>query len=377
MISKMDLAPVKEYKAVTGRVLSVYLDVDQSNAANLNRKFEAAFHAKVNEIGRTLEEEDEQTNFDFCVREVRNTLAAYQPRGRGLMILARSTGSLWMRELNTPIATEVFWGHAPHVQQFVETLDEFETYGVVVTDRSHSRIFTVKLGAIDKHADIQAMNRVRHMKTAGTDHLYSQSHLQRKADEHALSHLKRTVELLEHIAQSAPFDRLVLAGATEATSELFRLLPKSMRAKVIASASLSANAPEDRILDEVLDLGRKAERAQEMEKVEILITASAKGHSAITAVDATLNALNERCVRELIYSQGFARRGGVCESCDTVFPNDAMNCTVCSLPVKPADDLIEIAIGMALAQGANVEQLRGEAAEKLKAFGGIGAFLRY
>jgi hypothetical protein len=32
---------------------------------------------------------------------------------------------------------------------------------------------------------------------------------------------------------------------------------------------------------------------------------------------------------------------------------------------------------MALAQGANVEQLRGEAAERLNTVGGIGAFLRY
>src|SRR5437868_6667095 len=31
----------------TGRVLSVYLDVDQSKAANLNRKFELAFESKV------------------------------------------------------------------------------------------------------------------------------------------------------------------------------------------------------------------------------------------------------------------------------------------------------------------------------------------
>ncbi len=54
-----------------------------------------------------------------------------------------------------------------------------------------------------------------------------------------------------------------------------------------------------------------------------------------------------------------------------------MNCDFCGLPVKPADDLVETAIGMALAEGAVIEQVRGEAAAKLKAAGGIGAFLRY
>ena len=49
-----------------------------------------------------------------------------------------------------------------------------------------------------------------------------------------------------------------------------------------------------------------------------------------------------------------------------------MNCEICDMPVKPADDLIENAISAALASGAAIEQLRGPAAEKLRSAGGIG-----
>jgi peptide subunit release factor 1 (eRF1) len=97
----------------------------------------------------------------------------------------------------------------------------------------------------------------------------------------------------------------------------------------------------------------------------------------VTTLADSLVALNEKRVRELVYSEGFVVRGGVCEACYAVFPNDIMNCGFCGLPVKPVDDLIEAAIGKALAEGATIEQLRGEAAETLKAAGGIGAFLRY
>ena len=117
-----------------GRVLSVYLDVDQSNAENLNRNFEAVFESKIKEAER-LEEEYERRDFDGCVAEVRKVLAAYQPRARGLVIFARSTGLIWLREFNVPVVT-VIWGATAHVQQFVEALDEFETYGVVLSDRS-------------------------------------------------------------------------------------------------------------------------------------------------------------------------------------------------------------------------------------------------
>jgi peptide subunit release factor 1 (eRF1) len=378
MISKTDLAGVTEFKSAPGRVLSVYLDVDQSHVENLNRKFELAFESLIKETGRSFEEEYEERDFNGCVSEVRKVLRAYEPRARGLVIFVRSTGAIWSRELNIPVSAEVFWGPKAHVQQFLEAVGEFETYGVVVTDRSRSRVFTVKLGVLEKHAEIHAVKAdVRHSKTAGTDHLYSQQHLQRKADEHALSHLKRVVELLEHASKFHPFDRLILAGATDATSELFRLLPKAFRRKVIASPSLSANATDGQIVEEVMFIGRKAERAHELETAEVLITASAKKNHGVTSLAPTLAALNANRVRDLVYSPATAFCGGVCEPCDAVFPNDMMNCDFCGLPVKPAEDLIEAILAKSLAEGATIEQVRGEAAEKLNAAGGIGAFLRY
>jgi peptide subunit release factor 1 (eRF1) len=372
--------------------LSVYLDVDQSNAANLNRKFELAFEARVRDIageihGRTPNSQSpecgvrpcispEQRDFEECAAEARKVIQGYHIRARGLVLFTRSTGSIWMRELNVPVTTEIHWGASAHVKEFVEALASLETHGIVVTDHSQSRIFTVKLGTMTKHAEIHAGQAIRHVKTSGTDHLYSQSHLQRKADGHALAHLKRVVEALQQVNQTQPFARLVLAGAPTAASELFRLLPKSMRAKVVATTPLAAGAGESQILEEVLFIARKAEDRRDMEKAEMLITASAKGHNAVKQLPDTLKALNEKRVRELVYAHGFDARGSMCDECHAVFPNDNVNCGFCGLPLKPVDDLVETAIGMAIAEGAAIEQFRGNAAETLKTAGGIGAFLR-
>src|SRR6185295_17583623 len=108
---------------------------------------------------------------------------------------------------------------------------------------------------------------------------------------------------------------LVLAGGSEATSGLFRLLPKSMRLKVVASVRLAANAPKARIIEEVLAIGSKAERAHELEQAEALIAASAKGQNGVIGMFATLEALNENRVRELVYAEGYAMRGGICDQC--------------------------------------------------------------
>jgi hypothetical protein len=376
-ITAKDLGDLRESRTGAGRVLSVYLDVDQSKVANLNRRFEGAFESRIQLIGRRFEEEYEQSDFLRCASDVCKLLSTYEPHGRSLVVFAWSTGPVWYREVNVDVGTEVHWGASPYLHPLVEALDEFEPYIVVVADRAHSRIFTVRLGAIEKQAEVHAMGTVRHLKASGTDHLYSQSHIQRKADGNILSHFKRVVEVVDHSGTVHPAARLVLAGNAEAVSELFRLLPKPLRCRVAGSAVMPANAGEAEILEGTLALARRAERLQEVEKVERLLTSAAKGDRASVTLPSTLQAFNEDRVRELVYAEGFSAAGAVCETCHVLYPSEEMNCEVCGMPVKPADDLIENAISAAMASGASVEQVRGPAAEKLRAAGGIGAFLRF
>ena len=376
-ITAKDLGDLREPRIGGGKVLSVYLDVDQSKPSNLNRRFEAAFESQIQTIGRRFEEEYEQSDFLQCASDVRNLLSTYEPHAHSLVVFARSAGQVWFREVNVGVGTEVHWGAAPYLHPLVEALDEFEPYIVVVTDKARSRVFTVQLGTIQKQADVQTPGRVRHVKMAGSDHLFSQSHIQRKADEHVLAHFKQTVEILEHVGNLNPAARLFLTGNADAVSELFRLLPKSLRSRVAGSAVMASGAHEKEILEGTLALAGRAERVQELKKVERLLTSAAKGDKAVVKVPGTLQAFNEDRVRQLIYAEGFSAAGGVCEHCDLMFPTDDVNCGICGMPVKPADDLIENTIGSALASGAAIEQVRGPAAEKLRAAGGIGAFLRF
>ncbi len=377
MITKMDVSPLNDLGKGAGRVLSVYLDVDQSKAANLNRCFVTAFKARVQEIERTFEEEYEHRDFEGCAGEVRNFLSTYEPHGRGLVIFARSAGPVWTRELNVPVAEQVVWGTKAHVQPFLEAMDEFQSCGIVVLDHVRARIFTVAFGQIQRHAEVLAMHEARHIKTTGTDHLYSQSHFQRRADEHSLEHLKRVGEVLENVARISPFSKLILAGVPEVTSELYRVLPKALRRKIAGFTPLPAGAPEKQILETSMEMGRATERMRESQEVDRLITDAAKGHKAVVGLDATLQALNDQRTREFFYAEGFAAAGGVCEDCHVIFARDDMNCEYCGVPLKPSGDLVEAATVMALAEGAAIEQLRGEAAAKLMAAGGVGAYLRF
>jgi hypothetical protein len=377
MLTDNDVSEVRTYNTAAGRTLSVYLDVDQSKTINLYRGFERSFESKIQQIDKMFGDECERRNFTECLADVRNLLSTYEPHGRGLMILAKSAAPIWFRELNVPVTTEVRWSDKAHVQPFVEALDEFKTYAVAITDRARARIFTVWLASMEKHADIYTLEGVRHMKTTGTDHLYSQSGNQRKNDEHSLSHLKRVVGLLESTAKRRPFNHLVLAGTIETTSELFRLLPKSLCRKVVASTVIASNATEHEILRETLAIEHRVERSEEINKVEELITLAAKGHGAVIALSDTLEALNENRVRELVYAEGFEATGTLCDNCHKLFAGDENYCEACALPVSRTVGMPESAITWALAQGSSIEQVKGDAADKLRTVGGIGAFLRF
>ena len=113
-ITAKDLGELGETRTGAGRVLSVYLDVDQSKPENLNRRFVSAFESRVQLIGRQFEEECELSDFLRCAADVRNLLAAYEPHGRALVVFARSTGQSWFREVNAGIATDVSSRFAVH-----------------------------------------------------------------------------------------------------------------------------------------------------------------------------------------------------------------------------------------------------------------------
>src|SRR5437773_9528202 len=106
-ITAKDLGELRESRTGAGRVLSVYLDVDQSNAANLNRRFVGAFESRIQLIGRRFEEEYEQSDFTRCVDDIRKLLSTYEPHRRSLVIFARSTGPIWFREVNVDVGTDI------------------------------------------------------------------------------------------------------------------------------------------------------------------------------------------------------------------------------------------------------------------------------
>jgi peptide chain release factor subunit 1 len=361
------------------RVLSVYLDVDQSRETNRNRKFEVTLGNLLRELEQNFGDGFEREEFAANADHIRNFVSDYRPAARSLVIFCDVLGDFfWYRELNVPLRSETRWSESCYLRPLLEMLDEFERCGVILADRAQARLFTVHLGEIVEHGESFAPGEVKVVKTPGRDHIRSDMRFQHKADQFAHRHLKRVAELTVELADRHSFDRLLLAGPVEASSQLHHLLPKQWQSRVVASLNLPVEADQHTVLAATRRVSEEAERNGEIRLVEGLISDAARAEQrAVTGLDATLRALRLGRIWQLVYADGFAPSGSRCINCATLFGEMPESCAYCNAIVWPVDDLVELAAQRVVVRGGKVEQVRGEMAARLSEAGGIGAFLKF
>jgi len=269
------------------------------------------------------------------------------------------------------------WSARPYVRPLLDAFHEFSRYGVVLTDKSHARLFTAFLDQIEEHVDALATEDVKHIKSPGTDHMRSQMQVQRKADGHVKHHLKNVAELLGRVAEENQFDRLILAGPVAATSELQGLLPPQLRKLVVGTLHFSMEAGVNEILEGIHRIQHETQTAEEESLVGELITAAAKKNQAVTGLDSTLKTVHEGRVWRIVYANGYAPHGGECSRCGYLFADGVSSCLYCEGSVEPVKDVVARAVSRVLNSGGKVERVRDNAARMLTEAGGVGAFLRF
>ena len=377
MITKLRLKELIEYKAMPGsQTLSLYLSVDQSDAANLNRMFEVSLFNVLREVEETLDSR-RLSEFKKDAFRAQEFVERYRPRAKGLIIFCNSSEDFfWVHELHVPMKTEARWSEKPYLRPLLEIIDEHERYGVILTDRSQARLFSIFLGEIEEYRESLAEANVTRFRGSERDHILSQTRQQRRAETRALWHLKQVAEIMEHVAERLAFDRLVLAGPVEATTEVYRQLSKALRAKVIGTMALAMDANEQHVLTETLKLMKTAERTGEIQIVEQLIEAAEKQEQATIGLEQTIAAAQAGRVRQLVYAEGWAASGSNCSNCSSLMTNGEHTCGYCGAALHVVNDLLGRAARRVAAMGGVVEQVRGDAAARLQEAGGIGAFLR-
>jgi peptide chain release factor subunit 1 len=380
MICRADIDMLLERKpAADSPVLSVYLDIDQRKQANLNRGFEAALGDMLRSVAAGLQDKQDKRRESFAAdaARARDWVSSLEPKGKGAIVFADdSEDFFWALEIMAPVSGHARWSETPYLLPLLKVFDEYERYGVVLTDRERARLFTVFIGAIEEHHEALAPAAVSRPKTTGTDHMLSENRFQSKADMHAHWHLKRVAALVDKFVDGYGYDRLLLAGPVEATSELYHLLSKRSRNRVVRKIALPVTSNLRDVLEETLQIEREVERQAENRIVDELLDGNPP-HIVAHGLEKTLRALAEKRVWRMVYGDGFGRPGGRCANCGMLFARASGACDYCGGAVQPVDDLLERMAERVIESDGHVEEVESEAAARLQKIGGVGAFLRF
>jgi peptide subunit release factor 1 (eRF1) len=366
---------ITELEAFDGgkdRVLSVYLDLDP------RRRAKHAYLVILEDLAREVRsrlDRKERAAFEADLTLAREWLESHaSPRGNGVALFSSKPRKFFQAHwLPVPVQDHLAWELTPDVAPLLEVADEYERYAVALVAMNRARLFTVFMGAIEE-SDALKDDEVPSRHAQGG---VSQSHFQRHHDLHVLWHLKRVAGRLAALFRRRPFDRLILAGPEEVTSELRPLLPDPLARRVAAVVPLEMSANEREILEKTLEIEARIEReAEERLLGELFETADAGGR-ATHGLAETLEALWLGEVRTLLVADGAEVTGSECPNCGRLEPGTVATCPACGSAMRPVHDVIHRAMARTIEQAGRVEVVHGDAARRLLDAGGLGALLRF
>jgi peptide subunit release factor 1 (eRF1) len=297
-----------------------------------------------------------------------------RPHGLGLVVFSCTPRDLWLTD-SVPVAVRnhLAFEARPDVAGVLELTDDHERFAIALVSKDKARVFTVFAG------EIEEIDAFRDFVPPRTDGRAARlSHVQRHHDMHVLWHLKKVVEQLSALYRRRNFDRLIIAGPPEATTELQRLLPPALKTRVAAVIRTDADATNRQILDNALQTQRRIEANAEERLVNEVVETAAAGGPATRGVRSTLEALWIGDVRVLLMADSLKLSGSECSYCHYLQPGTAGNCRICGASNSAVHDLGHQLARRTLEQRGQVEIVHGRAAEHLSTAGeGIAAFLRF
>lgn len=276
--------------------------------------------------------------------------------------------------LPDPPREQVVWDTRPYLEPLVAALDEYERVAIVLFDKERSRLFTVYLGEIEERQAFE--DEVPGKQATGGWFGLAQTHYARHHEEHVRRHVQRTIGALTTLLRQRPFDRLLLAGPDEALAMLQHLLPRPLRARLAGTLDLELFASDADVLSAARVAAEAIERQGEVNAINELVDAAVSSPHVVLGAADTVAALNDGRVHVLFIGDSFTAPGWECASCGQLILG-ARLCPQCGTAALDVDAFREPIVRHALAQGARIEAVAGEAAERLLEHEGIGSWTRY
>jgi peptide subunit release factor 1 (eRF1) len=366
-------------------VLTAYLDTNPANPRNQGRPSGARIWLKsrAKEIAADLPLQARKL-FRKQVARVDRFLSTRPRRERGIVIVAGP--KTWhITRLQVQVKNELHWGRAA-LKQLLWLLDEHQSSGVSVIDRSGARFYRYWMGEFEEQkAERYELDTSTWRKKTGvrparlgqrkTGLSSERDAFQQRIDAQYARIFKALAKRIHLWVRREKFDSIVIIGARETLDFIRQELPPETRERVTVLAAeygqVSASELEKLLAPMIARWKRSREAADVAE-----IVANRNPERAVLGITETLSALQRGDARALIVSRGTKGQLKQCIVCGwTDRAADPPVCPVCGgerRSVSVQDALPELARKFRVP----VEVVAGKAATDLMKFDGLAAWLR-
>ncbi|MDX2151585.1 MAG: Vms1/Ankzf1 family peptidyl-tRNA hydrolase [Bryobacteraceae bacterium] len=285
------------FEPTTLPVVSLYLDTSAGNGARPDYtafvRRELASRAKTYRTGTP-----ERESFDRDMARIERYLEDdIESSANGVAVFACSGAGLWeaVQLQAAPGDHFVYVYHQPHLYHLARLDDEYPRYAALVTDAHHARIFLFGLGETIETEQVKG-KKMQRVKVGG----WSQARYQRRVENAQASHAKEVIDALGRLVRQEQVRGIVLAGDPQTTALLREEMPKELAEKVVDAVRMNVKASEQEVFEATLEAMREKDAETDAEKIERLLDQYRAGGLACIGPEATLEALANGQVDELL-----------------------------------------------------------------------------
>lgn len=356
------------------QTFSLYLGLDQSRDGRLARLAQMLKDAEQHWGGNGNAQAWQalQTDIQKATR-----LVGELPMGpqRGLALFscqAQGLDEVLTLPLVAPNLVEI--GPSPYIRPLAALAGDHGQTVVVLIDSRQVRFFDGYLGMLTERQELALQGESPAKQSDGARGRGGNSRLGRRADEMAARLHKEAAAQLLDMCQAGKCQQVIIAGAKTATEAFKEFLHPYLLDRLGGTIAMDVGAPLAEIQKQVAQVQFVGRRQRQEGMLTSLMEGMGPGGKVATGLNQVLASLYEGQVNTLFVSRGFKPAGGFCPNCKRL-RHVAGSCPLCNAELTPVNDVVNLAVASAMAQGARLEQIDGDS--PLNDLGHIAALLRY
>jgi peptide subunit release factor 1 (eRF1) len=302
---------------------------------------------------------------------VEQALRGSLPRtGRGIAFYACEEIGLFRQfglAIETP--TLAYVDRRPYVRPLVRVRDEHDRFGIVLLSQKQIRFFFSQIGLVEEVFELEG----REILTADYQ---SKDQRQDKQQEYRREQAKRAAHAVQLLAEQLDIRHLIYAAPTDMEAPFLESLEQGVRNRISASFNCDIHATPAEVANKAEPVQREVEEREELETIaqarDLLTT------RAVGGIDDTIEMLNQQRVQTLLLDDDVKVPGGIDRETGMLTTQTSGVLQATGREVTPQEDLFELMVESALAQGASIELVRSKAGrQKLQELGPAAALLRF